>query len=103
MRYILSLLALLATFTAVAQQEEQSVAEQAVAVEFDNMTLWERGNQSYIDGDYAAVGIDGVTQFVIDFCNNDTIKIAAAGSGHKNTGLDRTQSDTNENFHNKPP
>ena len=54
MRYILSLLALLATFTAVAQQEEQSVAEQAVAVEFDNMTLWERGNQSYIDGDYAA-------------------------------------------------
>ena len=54
MRYILSLLALLATFTAVAQQQEQSVAEQAVAVEFDNMTLWERGNQSYIDGDYAA-------------------------------------------------
>ena len=54
MRYILSLLALLATFTAVAQQQEQSVAEQAVAVEFDNMTLWERGNQAYIDGDYAA-------------------------------------------------
>ena len=54
MRYILSLLALLATFTAVAQQQEQSVAEQTVAVEFDNMTLWERGNQSYIDGDYAA-------------------------------------------------
>ena len=54
MRYILSLLALFATFTAVAQQQEQSVAEQTVAVEFDNMTLWERGNQSYIDGDYAA-------------------------------------------------
>ena len=54
MRYILSLLALLATFTAVAQQQEQSVAEQAVAVEFDNMTLWEKGNQAYIDGDYAA-------------------------------------------------
>lgn len=48
------MLALLATFTAVAQQQEQSVAEQTVAVEFDNMTLWERGNQSYIDGDYAA-------------------------------------------------
>lgn len=56
MRYILSLLALLTTFTAVAQQDNQSVAEaeQAVAVEFDNMTLWEKGNQSYIDGDYAA-------------------------------------------------
>lgn len=48
------MLALLATFTAVAQQQEQSVAEQTVAVEFDNMALWERGNQSYIDGDYAA-------------------------------------------------
>ena len=56
MRYILSLLALLSTFTVVAQQDNQSVAEteQAVAVEFDNMTLWEKGNQSYIDGDYAA-------------------------------------------------
>ena len=48
------MLALLATFTAVAQQQEQSVAEQAVAVEFDNITLWEKGNQAYIDGDYAA-------------------------------------------------
>ena len=56
MRYLLSLLALLSTFTAVAQQGEQSEANQpqTVAVEVDNMTLWERGNQAYIDGDYAA-------------------------------------------------
>ena len=56
MRYLLSLLALLSTFTAVAQQGEQGEANQpqAVAVEVDNMALWERGNQAYIDGDYAA-------------------------------------------------
>lgn len=60
MRYILSLLALLLSFTAVAQEEVQTIEsqkvqqEQGVAVEADNMTLWEAGNQAYIDGDFEA-------------------------------------------------
>ena len=60
MRYILSLLALLLSFTAVAQEEVQSIEsqkvqqEQGVAVEAGNMTLWEAGNQAYIDGDFEA-------------------------------------------------
>ena len=55
MRYLFSIVALLfVTSTAVAQSDSLEVVEpqQAVAVA-DNGALWERGNQAYIDGDYA--------------------------------------------------
>lgn len=55
MRYLISIVALLfVTSTAVAQSDSLEVVEpqQAVAVA-DNGALWERGNQAYIDGDYA--------------------------------------------------
>ena len=59
MRYLLSLLVLLSAYTAVAQEAPQSSAEPQVAVaEVDNMALWERANQAYIDGNYEAAVAD---------------------------------------------
>ena len=59
MRYIISLLALLLSYTVVAQEPQQDgVAPQVEVVEqpleADNVALWERGNQAYIDGDFAS-------------------------------------------------
>ena len=58
MRYIISLLALLLSYTVVAQEPQQDgVAPQVEVVEqpleADNVALWERGNQAYIDGNFA--------------------------------------------------
>lgn len=59
MRYLLSLLVLLSAYTAVAQETPQSSVEPQVAVaEVDNMALWERANQAYIDGNYDAAVAD---------------------------------------------
>lgn len=59
MRYLLSLLVLLSAYTAVAQEAPQSSVEpQAAVAEVDNMALWERANQAYIDGKYDAAVAD---------------------------------------------
>lgn len=56
MRYILSIVAAIAlTFTAAAQSDTtEVVVEQHVEQSLDSNTLWERANQAYIDGDFAA-------------------------------------------------
>lgn len=55
MRYLVSIAALLlVTFTTTAQTDSVAVVEpQPIAAALDNDTLWERGNQAYIDGDFA--------------------------------------------------
>lgn len=56
MRYIIAIITtLFITLSATAQGDSTIVNNTpTVAVEVDNNTLWQRGNQAYIDGDYTA-------------------------------------------------
>ena len=54
MRYIIAILvAILSVFNTSAQKgDAQSVSLAAESAAVDNQTLWQSGNQAYIDGDY---------------------------------------------------
>ena len=54
MRYLVSLLVLIASFsTAMAQSDSTAVHSLPQVEVLDNNALWEGGNQAYIDGNYA--------------------------------------------------
>ena len=54
MRYLVSLLVLIASFSTAMAQSDSTAVETLPQIEVvDNNTLWESGNQAYIDGDYA--------------------------------------------------